>query len=116
MAERLLSAGADPNPDFPLNSLTAASLGAEPLVKIDMLLDAGVDINTRMGGLTPLLQAIRSASPEVVEHLLSRGADPEIRLFGVSTDSMLDARRQTEPAEAGAIERVLDQWQPRTSP
>lgn len=50
------------------------------LQALNYLLDNGlpIDQGTLRGGVTPLLYAVRCGHTEVVEHLLQRGADPNI--------------------------------------
>jgi hypothetical protein len=91
---------------------------ARIIKSIDLLLDAGADINARVTnsrthtakimayvqgrdqeGRTALFAAAESASDKVVKHLLDRGADPSIR--DAAGKTALDAAR-TPPAPTGA--------------
>ena len=96
--------------------------GGDPQARIikslDLLLDAGADINARVAdsrthtakimayvqgrdqeGRTALFAAAESASDKVVKHLLDRGADPSIR--DAAGKTALDAAH-TPPAPTGA--------------
>jgi len=64
----------------------AAGIAAQ-IKTIDILLKHGTDLNAKRAsdGFTPLHLAVERATPEVIQALLERGADPLIR----------NAKRQT---------------------
>lgn len=54
---------------------------------IDLLLSYGADINLYgVDGSTPLLNAYHESSPEIVEYLLDRGADPNVNCYLMDDD------------------------------
>ena len=57
---------------------TEAAHTARTIQIIDLLLDAGADINALRDGCAALHLAVRFASIDVVKHLVARGADPAI--------------------------------------
>jgi ankyrin repeat protein len=63
----------------PENELPAKR--AERLAIVDLLLEAGTDVNAQRGGKasgwTPLMMAIAQDDDEIVARLLSAGADPK---------------------------------------
>ena len=92
---------------------------ARMIKSIDLLLDAGADINARVTnsrthtakimayvqgrdqeGRTALFAAGEAGNDRVVKHLLARGADPAVRDAGGKT--ALDAARAPPPAGPGA--------------
>jgi ankyrin repeat protein len=86
-AKLLLDAGADPHvltkPSDPKASpatmLTWAAI-TNDFAMIDLLLAHGADLNCRSGdGTTPLMNAMRSATPETVGYLLDKGADVNLQ-------------------------------------
>jgi ankyrin repeat protein len=102
---------------------SAAGAGGDPQARmirsIDLLLDAGADINARVTnsrtntarimayvqgrdqeGRTSLFAAAEAGNDKVVKHLLDRGADPSIR--DAAGKFALDAARTPPPAGPGA--------------
>jgi ankyrin repeat protein len=76
----------------PLHSAVAAG----QRVVIEVLLDAGADVNAvQHAGYTPLLEAAQSGDSELVELLLERGADPDAQLDDgrTATDLARDSER-----------------------
>jgi hypothetical protein len=68
----------DDHPELGGEFLNAAALGGQVAV-IEVLLDGGVDINTRERlGSTPLMTAAMASKFQVVDLLLTRGADPTL--------------------------------------
>ena len=68
--------------DTPLH--TVCSWGDVDAVKV--LVAAGADVNAvGDGGATPLVNAIIGGNPNVVEFLLSQGADRRVKVFGTTT-------------------------------
>ncbi len=66
----LLAAGADPN-GLPL---LMAIQSNEPQI-VQMMIDAGADVNRPFARTTPLIRAIASGHPLIVRVLLAAGAD-----------------------------------------
>jgi len=74
---RLLAAGADPNKPKGAIESAAAHDNRDALI---YLLDKGVDVNARNpAGNTALTTAIRNENHEMIDLLLSHGADPAVR-------------------------------------
>jgi len=57
--------------------------------KIDMLLNAGVDINRDLGSHTPLILATRKNDFKLIEALINAGADPNIGYHGTASPLMI---------------------------
>jgi ankyrin repeat protein len=57
----------------------AAEIG--DVEKVQKLLDGGADINTRYDGRTPLERAAMHGKVEVVEYLLTKGAQNPVKAF-----------------------------------
>jgi uncharacterized protein len=101
-ARLLIERGADlearsTNREFAPNAAPLHSaVAARQRDVIDVLLDAGADVNAvQHAGYTPLLEAAQSGDSELVELLLERGADPDARLDDgrTATDLARDAGR-----------------------
>ncbi|MFJ5710809.1 ankyrin repeat domain-containing protein [Streptomyces sp. NPDC093105] len=79
----LLAAGAPTGPQtrFGWLPLVHAATGThgDPLALVDLLLEYGADLEERQRGLTPLEWACGLPRPEMVRHLLARGAIPTLR-------------------------------------
>ncbi|MFI8513387.1 ankyrin repeat domain-containing protein [Streptomyces sp. NPDC085460] len=79
----LLVAGAPTGPQtrfgwVPLVHAATATHG-DPCALVDLLLEFGADIEEGRHGMTPLEWAAGMPRPEVVRHLLARGATPTLR-------------------------------------
>ena len=108
-AERLLKAGASPNPkNSPLGPITTAiALGSPGGVRL--LLDHGTDVNAReRTGNTALLTALDMDQFATAELLLARGADPwAIDSSGGNLGSSVTRPMvSTDPAQAAAQQRL----------
>ena len=111
----LLENGADPNPiskhtgqETPLHY--AAEAGG--IDAIQVLLDAGVDVDVRVGqGWTPLMLTIKEGEPgtrtEVATLLLDNGADPNLQDVSGFT-ALHDATRTSAEVISLLIERGVD--------
>jgi uncharacterized protein len=104
-AKLLIERGADlearsTNREFALDAAPLHSaVAAHERAAIEVLLDAGADVNAvQHGGFTPLLEAAQSGQAEVVELLLERGADPDAKLDDGRTAT--DLARAAESADS----------------
>lgn len=61
------------------------------------VLDSGLDVNKYTGGSTPLMAAASHRQPEMVELLLARKANPELRGHGGQTALMQMFNQFTQP-------------------
>jgi ankyrin repeat protein/L-ascorbate metabolism protein UlaG (beta-lactamase superfamily) len=79
LASHLLERGADPNAPLADGQypLLIAAWGDPPLDLFEYLIKSGADVRAEWHGWTPLHAAARTEKPELVELLLSKGADPE---------------------------------------
>ncbi len=92
--------------DTPLHA--ACVLGN--LVIVQLLLDAGVDIELRdsVNTETPLLKAASTGKTEVIMYLLEQGADPMAK--NPCGRNALEHARLHEPGQHPAAVELLDQW------
>src|SRR5512133_1043208 len=70
----LLKDGADPN-GMPLIMAIQCN---EPKI-VQMMIDAGAEVNIHFAGTTPLIQAIHGCHVEVIKVLISSGADVNLK-------------------------------------
>lgn len=79
-ARLLLAVGADPNARSRNelgNTALHAAVAGRRIALVDLLLDAGADIDARDGkGLTPLSLATNDGDDVIARRLIARGADP----------------------------------------
>jgi ankyrin repeat protein len=77
VVKRMLEAGADPSEDFGGEGTALHHVCDHQPGVVELLLDYGANVNAPMGDerITPLEQAVTYGQPEVVERLLTRGAD-----------------------------------------
>ena len=73
-AKELLMAGANPN-GMPL--IMAIQCGAFDIVSL--FIRYGVDLNTCYSGTTPLIRAVTSGYPEIVQLLIANGAKTNLK-------------------------------------
>ena len=76
--QRLLSMGVDPNAcvvGFPESNALMCAIYRNDLPIVKLLINSGASFNRLMGRSTPLVKACQSGSPQMVECLLSLGAD-----------------------------------------
>lgn len=78
----LLAAGANPN-GMPL--IMAIQCGAEDVVT--QFIKHGVDVNAKYDGTTPLIRAVTSGYPKIVELLVLNGALTTLKDIGGKTAS-----------------------------
>ena len=106
LLEVLLSAGADPNiKDKKGNTaLHDAVLGSDEEVVL-LLIQSGADVNASNNeGVTPLCFASGMGLPRVVSALLERGANPNVRMEGVTPLHMSTGITLTDQRPSGEWE------------
>ena len=106
LLEVLLSAGADPNiKDKKGNTaLHDAVLGSDDEVAL-LLIQSGADVNASNNeGVTPLCFASGMGLPRVVSALLERGANPNVRMEGVTPLHMATGITLTDQRPSGEWE------------
>lgn len=109
--ELLLAYGADPNnPSLPL-SRCGFDNTQDPIEKVNLLLNYGARINDKSGyGYTVLYEAVMpdtdQINPKFINFLLSRGADPSLRISGgfyAGLDAIDLARQKKHEKLAGYL-------------
>ena len=106
LLEVLFSAGADPNiKDKGGNTaLHDATLGEDEEVAL-LLIQSGADVNvTNNEGVTPLCFASGMGLPRVVSALLERGANPNVRMEGITPLHMATGITLTDRNPSGGWE------------
>ena len=106
LLEVLLSAGADPNikDKEGKTALHEATLGEDEEVAL-LLIQSGADVNASNNeGVTPLCFASGMGLPRVVSALLERGANPNVRMEGVTPLHMSTGITLTDQRPSGEWE------------
>ena len=106
LLEVLLSAGADPNikDKEGETALHEATLGEDEEVAL-LLIQSGADVNASNNeGVTPLCFASGMGLPRVVSALLERGANPNVRMEGVTPLHMATGITLTDQRPSGEWE------------
>ena len=97
------SAPSNATPYYTIGDLMNAAWGSD-ITKVDLILAAGIEINQVASNITPLIAAINSNNITMVQHLINKGADPNLR--GADGFSPVD-RAQTAIKPNSAIIQLL---------
>lgn len=73
-----LKHGGNPNAVVGKVSIMTSAIDAKSLTNIQLLIEAGADVDGKYGGSNPLYSAIIGESYDIVYYLLEKGANPDI--------------------------------------
>lgn len=88
--------------------------GADELAVLDALADAGCNISREFNGKTPLLIAVEAGRVDIVERLLRKGADPDVRP-GAGKYTALDVARDKKRSDIANLLRAAAKPNSRTT-
>ncbi len=83
------------------SSITGLAVDMRSSDVLQMLIAKGVDLNNTCGGATPLMRAVNSGQPDLVEILMDAGADPSVNIDGKKAMDLVNGNNAT------AIKKLL---------
>lgn len=118
IVELLLQRGAEPNPVFysqfgnPVSCLIIDICDAANTDTVQMIIDAGADVNSLFLFGTPLTSAVDAGRADLVELLLRNKANPKIKLKEDSRISYLSGKNALEIAQYKKNKKIIKMLEP----